>query len=127
MNDQTNPHILLVDDEKDLVDIGKEMLQRLGYRVTGIVGSIEALETFKKDPFRFDLVVTDYNMPGLSGDQMARQMLNIRGDTPIIVCTGFSEVFDNQRARAIGVRQTLMKPLTMESIAHAVRDVLEIR
>ncbi len=117
-------HVLLVDDEKDLVEIGSEMLQRLGYRVTGIAGSIEALEVFKQDPFRFDLVVTDYNMPGLSGEQLAREMLGIRKDIPIIVCTGFSEVFDQHRAQAIGIRRTLMKPLTMESIAHAVRDVL---
>jgi len=118
-------HILLVDDEKDLVEIGREMLQRLGYRVTGVVGSIAALETFKTDPFRFDLVVTDYNMPGLTGDQMARQMLEIRPGARIIVCTGFSEIFDPQRAQSMGIRRVLMKPLTMESIAHAVRDVLE--
>ena len=117
-------HILLVDDEQDLVEIGKEMLQRLGYRVTAIVGSTEALEVFKKDPFRFDLVMTDFNMPGMSGDQLAGRMLAIRKEVPIIVCTGFSEVFDHQRAQSIGIRRTLMKPMTMESIAHAVREVL---
>jgi len=120
-----NEHILLVDDEKNLVEIGKEMLQRLGYHVTAVVGSTEALERFKEDPLRFDLVITDYNMPGLTGDQLARQMLGIRKGTPIIVCTGFSEVFDPKRAQTIGVRRTLMKPLTMESIAQAVREVLE--
>jgi PAS domain S-box-containing protein len=120
-------HVLLVDDEKDLVEIGSEMLKRLGYRVTAITGSINALEAFKQDPFRFDIVVTDYNMPGLTGDQMARQMLSIRRDMPIIVCTGFSEVFDQQRAQAIGIRQTLMKPMTMEAIAHAVHEVLAAR
>ena len=118
-------HILLVDDEKDLVEIGKEMLQRLGYRITAVVGSIAALEQFKEDPLRFDLVITDYNMPGLSGDQLARQMLAIRAGTPIIVCTGFSEIFDPERAQAIGVRRTLLKPLTMEALAQAVREVLE--
>ncbi|MEE4112928.1 MAG: ATP-binding protein, partial [Desulfobacteraceae bacterium] len=120
-------HVLLVDDEKDLVEIGREMLQRLGYRVTAITGSLDALETFKQDPFRFDIVVTDYNMPGLTGDQVARQMLSIRREIPIIVCTGFSEVFDQQRAQAIGIRQTLMKPVTMEALAHALREVLAPR
>jgi PAS domain S-box-containing protein len=120
-------HVLLVDDEKDLVEIGREMLQRLGYRVTAITGSLEALEAFKQDPFRFDIVVTDYNMPGLTGDQVARQMLSIRREIPIIVCTGFSEVFDRHQAQSIGIRQTLMKPVTMEAIAHAVREVLETR
>ena len=117
-------HVLLVDDEKDLVDIGSEMLQRLGYRVTGITGSTDALERFKQAPHTFDMVVTDYNMPGLTGDQLARQILAIRSDTPIIICTGFSEMFDPQRAAAIGIRQTLMKPLTMEAMAHAVREAL---
>ena len=120
-------HVLLVDDEKDLVEIGREMLHRLGYRVTAITGSLDALEAFKQDPFRFDIVVTDYNMPGLTGDQVARQMLSIRREIPIIVCTGFSEVFDQQQAKSIGIRQILMKPVTMEAIAHAVREVLETR
>jgi PAS domain S-box-containing protein len=120
-------HVLLVDDEKHLVEIGSEMLQRLGYRVTAITVSADALEAFKKDPFRFDIVVSDYNMPGLTGDQLARQVLAIRRDTPIIVCTGFSAVFDKQRAQAIGIRQILMKPVTMQAIAHAVREVLDGR
>ena len=120
-------HVLLVDDEKALVEIGSEMLQRLGYRVTSVTGSLEALDAFRIDPFRFDIVISDYNMPGMTGDQMARQMLSIRRDLPIIICTGFSEVFDRQRAQAIGIRQTLMKPVTMEGIAHAVRKVLETR
>jgi PAS domain S-box-containing protein len=117
-------HVLLVDDEKDLVEIGSEMLQRLGYRVTAIVGSSAAIDLFAEDPFRFDLVITDYNMPGLTGDQMAKQMLAIRQQMPIIVCTGFSEVFDQQRAQAMGIRKVMMKPLTMEAIAHSVREVL---
>ena len=120
-------HVLLVDDEKDLVEIGSEMLQRLGYQVTAITGSLDALETFKQDPFRFDIVVTDYNMPGMTGDQMARQMLSIRREIPIVVCTGFSEVFDQQRAQSIGIRQTLMKPVTMDAMAHAVHEVLASR
>jgi CheY-like chemotaxis protein len=120
-------HVLIVDDEKDLVVIGSEMLQRPGYRVTAMTVSTDALEAFNQDPFRFDIVVTDYNMPGLTGDQMAKEMLSIRRDTPIIVCTGFSEVFDQKRAQAIGIRQTLMKPVTMQAIAHAVREVLADR
>jgi PAS domain S-box-containing protein len=117
-------HVLLVDDEEDLVVIGSEMLQRLGYRVTAMTASADALEAFKQDPFRFDIVVTDYNMPGLTGDQMAKEMLSIRRDTPVIVCTGFSEVFDQKRAQAIGIRQILMKPVTMQGLAHALREVL---
>lgn len=116
--------VLLVDDEKDLVTVGSEMLRRLGYRVTATTASKEALKAFKQDPYRFDVVVTDYNMPGLNGAQMARQMLAIRPDTPIVVCTGYSEMFDRQQARVIGIRRTLMKPVTMDTMAHAVREVL---
>lgn len=117
-------HILLVDDEKDIVEIGDQMLQRLGYRVSAIVGSTAALKVFKEDPFRFDIVITDYNMPEMTGDQMARQLLAIRRQLLIIVCTGFSEIFDQQRAQTIGIRKTLMKPVTMEALAQAVREVL---
>ncbi|BBO83663.1 hypothetical protein DSCO28_42290 [Desulfosarcina ovata subsp. sediminis] len=88
--------------------------------------SLPALDLFKADPFRFDLVITDYNMPAMSGDQMARQMLAIRKELPIIVCTGFSELFDSQRAQALGIRQTLMKPMTMEALANTVREVLAV-
>ena len=117
-------HVLLVDDEKDIVEIGDQMLQRLGYRVTAIIGSRAALEAFKTDPFRYDIVVTDYNMPEMTGDEMAKKMMTIRRQVPIIVCTGFSEVFDQEQARVIGIRKILMKPVTMESLAHAVREVL---
>lgn len=117
-------HVLLVDDEKDIVEIGNQILQRLGYRVTAVIGSKAALDAYKADPFRFDVVITDYNMPEMTGDQMAKTMMGIRRKIPIIVCTGFSEVFDKERAQAMGIRKILMKPVTMEAMAHAVREVL---
>jgi CheY-like chemotaxis protein/anti-sigma regulatory factor (Ser/Thr protein kinase) len=117
-------HVLLVDDEKDIVEIGDQMLRRLGYRVTAVIGSTTALDAYKADPFRFDVVITDYNMPEMTGDQMAKEMMAIRKQVPIIVCTGFSEVFDKEKAQAMGIRKILMKPVTMEALAHAVRDVL---
>jgi PAS domain S-box-containing protein len=117
-------HVLLVDDEKDLVDIVGSMLERLGYRVTACTGSLEALALFKQDPRGFDIVVSDFNMPGLTGDLLAQQILSIRGDIPVIICTGFSRTFDQERATAIGVRRILLKPLTMETVAHGLREVL---
>lgn len=119
-------HVLLVDDEKDIVEIGDQMLRRLGYRVTAVIGSKSALNAYKADPFRFDVVITDYNMPEMTGDQMAKEMMAIRKQMPIIVCTGFSEVFDKEKAQAMGIRKILMKPVTMEAMAHAVRDVLSL-
>ncbi len=120
-------HVLLVDDEGPLVDIGSEMLTRLGYQVTGIVGSISALEAFQLNPMLYDIVVTDFNMPGLTGDKLAQHILAERRDMPIIVCTGYSEIFDQHRAETLGIRKVLMKPLSMETMAFAVCDVLAAR
>jgi len=117
--------IILVDDEKDLVDIGSQMLDKLGYDVTGVVGSLEALKIFKQSPQRFDLVITDLNMPTMAGNQLTEEMIRIRPDIPIIICTGFSERFDEKRARMLGVRKVIMKPMAVNILAQAVRDVLD--
>lgn len=117
--------ILLVDDEKDLVTIGAQMLGKLGYDVTGIVGSTAALEIYKKSPRRFDLVISDLNMPGISGDRLALELMNIRPELPIILCTGFSERFDEGRARVLGIRKVVMKPLSMSELAGVIREVLD--
>ena len=117
--------ILYIDDEKNLVDIGCQMLERLGYDATGIAGSFEALEIFKQSPQRFDLVITDLSMPGLTGDQLAQELIRIRPSLPIILCTGYSDRIDQKIARLIGFRILLMKPLAMNILAKTVRDVLD--
>ncbi len=116
---------MLVDDEKDLVTIGSQMLAKLGYDVTAVVGSTNALETFKRSPHGFDLVVSDLNMPGLAGDRLAQALTRIRPGVPIILCTGFSERLDHGRARMLGVRKVIMKPLTMDALSQGVREVLD--
>ncbi|MCF8128161.1 MAG: response regulator [Deltaproteobacteria bacterium] len=117
--------ILLVDDEKDLVDIGCLMLVKLGYDVLGVVGSIAALETFKQSPHGFDLVITDLDMPVMNGDRLARELVRIRPGLPIIMCTGFSERFDGKGAQNLGIRNLIIKPLSMKILAKSVRDVLD--
>ncbi|MDJ0784552.1 MAG: response regulator [Desulfosarcinaceae bacterium] len=117
--------ILLVDDEKALVEIGSQMLARLGYQVTGVVGSLAALDAFKAAPDAFDLVVTDLNMPVLTGDRLSKEILRIRADIPIVLCTGYSDRLDHQRASELGIRKLLMKPLGMTALADAVREVLD--
>lgn len=117
--------ILLVDDEKDLVDIGSQMLGSLGYDVTCVVGSLEALETFMQSPQRFDLVVTDLNMPVMAGDRLTQALTRIRPNLPVILCTGFSDRLDQRRARSLGIRRIIMKPLAMNILAESVRDVLD--
>ena len=116
--------ILMVDDEQPLVEIGKQMLERLGYNVATRTSSIEALELFKANPHRFDLVITDIVMPNMSGDKLAEKMMDIRADIPVILCTGYSEKFTRQEAADMGIRSFLMKPLVMKDLADTVRQAL---
>lgn len=116
--------ILLVDDEQPLVEIGKQMLERLGYTVAARTSSIEALELFKVQPNRFDLVITDIVMPNMTGEKLAEKLMDIRADIPIILCTGYSEKFTRRQASDMGIRSFLMKPLVMQDLAGTVRQAL---
>jgi signal transduction histidine kinase/ActR/RegA family two-component response regulator len=117
--------ILFVDDEKPLGDIGKQTLEHLGYEVFARTSSIEALEVFKTQPDKFDLVITDMTMPNMTGADLAKAILHIRPDTPIILCTGFSEAISEEKAKAIGIREFVMKPIIRQKIARIIRRVLD--
>ncbi len=117
--------ILFIDDEPLIARLGKEYLERLGYKVTIRQCALEALELFRNDPDRFDLVVTDMTMPQMTGDEVAAEMLKIRTDIPIILCTGYSRRISEKRAKEIGIRAFVMKPLAPHDFAHTVRKVLD--
>jgi two-component system cell cycle sensor histidine kinase/response regulator CckA len=117
--------ILFVDDERPLAELGKEMLEFLGYSVTSATNSLDALKIFSATPSEFDLVVTDMTMPGLTGKKLAREITAVRGNIPIILCTGFSESINRKQAREIGIRDILMKPYVLNSLATTVRKVLD--
>jgi PAS domain S-box-containing protein len=117
--------ILFVDDEQALVDLADNMLKRLGYRVTGRTSSIEALELFKVQSENFDLVITDMTMPNLTGEKLARELMGIRPDIPVILCTGFSEQISEEIAKEMGIREYLLKPLVKSKLAMAVRAALD--
>lgn len=117
--------ILFVDDEETIVRLGKELLTQLGYTVEVHTSSIEALRTFSQDPHRFDLVITDQAMPGLTGEALSRELLRIRPDLPIILCTGFSHVISAERAKALGIQGYLMKPLAIRDLVPIIRHVLD--
>jgi PAS domain S-box-containing protein len=117
-------HVLYVDDEAMLVDLGERMLRKLGYQVTTRTSSIEALELFRSRHGDFDLVITDMTMPNMTGADLAREMLAIRPDLPIILCTGYSEIMTAERARELGIRGYVMKPMTRNDIGRAIRDAL---
>jgi PAS domain S-box-containing protein len=117
--------VLFVDDEEALVEMGEEILAELGYHVTSRTGSKEALALLREDPSRFDLVITDQTMPDMTGVELAKEILALRPDMPIIMCTGFSHAVDADKARAAGIRAFVMKPLTKKEIARTVRKVLD--
>lgn len=117
--------ILFVDDEETIVRLGKELLTQLGYTVEVHTSSIEALSVFRQDPHRFDLVITDQTMPGLTGEALSRELLRIRPDLPIILCTGFSHVISAERAKALGIQGYLMKPLAIRDLVPIIRHVLD--
>jgi len=117
--------ILFVDDEPALVNIGRRMLEDLGYEVVTSTSGIETLSTFRRQPENFDLVITDMTMPKMTGDRLATELLGIRPGIPIILCTGFSERITGEKAKEIGIRKFVMKPLLMNDLAEAVREVLD--
>ncbi|MFC1825441.1 CHASE2 domain-containing protein [Thermodesulfobacteriota bacterium] len=122
-----NERILLIDDEETLVEMEKEMLEQLGYDIVAKADSVEALDLFRAQPEMFDLVITDQTMPHLTGTELARKLLLISPDTPIILCTGFSEVINEEKAKSIGISEYVMKPLVMGDLARTVRKALDKR
>jgi len=121
--------ILFLDDEDDLVLAGQRMLEKLGYEVVAGTDSMEALEVFRVQPDRFDLVITDQTMPRLTGEKLAREVLKLRPDIPIILCTGLGfgpgSGITEQAARAAGIREVMMKPVERREFARIIRRVLD--
>jgi len=117
--------ILFVDDEKSLMTIGHQMLERLGYKVESTTSPSEALDLFRSKPDQFDLVITDMTMPQMAGDKLMKGILSIRPKIPIIICTGFSEKINGEKATEIGATGYLEKPLDKRDLAITVRQVLD--
>ena len=119
--------ILLIDDEEQIVRMEKQMLERLGYQVTVRTSSIDALEAFRSDPERFDLVITDMTMPNMTGIQLSIKLREIRPDIPIILCSGFSEQISGVKLEALGIKGYVMKPVVTSELAKKIREVLDQR
>lgn len=119
-----NERILFVDDEEMIAEMGTVMLNRLGYEVTAVSSSTEALELFQSNPAAFDLVITDQAMPDLSGYELSTELLKIRPELPIILCTGFSKKVNRKKALELGIREFVYKPLDRQKFSSAIRKVL---
>ena len=117
--------VLFVDDEQVLVDVGRQILETLGYRVTARNSSTEALYLFRSQPDRFDLVITDQTMPNMTGDELAKELISLRPDIPVIICTGFSAKVNEERAFEMGIKAFVMKPLVMRDMAETIRKGLD--
>jgi signal transduction histidine kinase/ActR/RegA family two-component response regulator len=117
-------HILFVDDEPAIVRMASVLLERLGYTVTAVTGSTEALKLFNKAPYAFDLLITDQTMPDMTGLALARSLLAVRKDLPIILTTGYSETMSPEKAKEAGIREFVLKPITKTEISEAIRRVL---
>lgn len=118
-------HVLLVDDEPDVANVCSRMLERAGYRVTATSDPMEALRLFQGNPGDYAIVVTDQSLPHMTGSALTKQILAVRADARVIICTGYSESLDDKTAREIGARRLLMKPLDMTTLTRAVRQVLD--
>jgi len=120
-----NESVLLVDDEEDVVEMMHLMLEKLGYQVISRKSSIEALDTFRKQPKKFDLVITDQTMPEMTGLELVRQLILIRPDIPVIISTGYSQTIEEDNAGALGIGAYVMKPVRVREIAVKIRKVLD--
>lgn len=117
--------VLFIDDEDALIDMGKELLAELGYRVVGTTSSLEALALFEAGPSRFDVIITDQTMPDMTGVALAKAVHALRPDIPVILCTGFSHSVNAESAEGEGISAFVMKPLTKKELAFTLRRVLD--
>jgi signal transduction histidine kinase/ActR/RegA family two-component response regulator len=117
--------VLFVDDEEALVALYEETLARIGYEVTACGDAKEALARFREHPAHFDVVVSDLKMPGMTGDELARKVLQVRPDLPILLTTGYSDSLTPERASELGVREVLVKPVLSPDLARAIQRCME--
>ena len=120
-----NERILLIDDEEQIINLERRILENLGYKVTPKTDSEEALEEFSARPDRFDLVITDMTMPKITGDRLARKLMEINPQIPVILCTGFNEAISEEKALAMGIDKFVMKPIVKDELAYTIRTVLD--
>ncbi|MBU0462900.1 MAG: response regulator, partial [Proteobacteria bacterium] len=115
----------LVDDEEAILTMERRLLERLGYQVASRSSSLEALEAFRADLDKFDLIITDMAMPNMSGDKLSAELIKIRPDIPVLLCTGFSEAMSEEKAESIGIKGFLLKPIVMKDLDQKIREVMD--
>jgi len=119
-------HILIVDDEEDIVYLTNQLLILLGYEVTGKTNSKEALEIFRLEPEKFTLIITDYTMPYMTGIDLAREVTKINPSLPVILCTGFNDSITLDKVSAFGIREILFKPVNLNTLGETIHNILKM-
>lgn len=118
--------IMVVDDEASILDSTAELLKDAGYQVSAYCNPIKAFEDYKQNPSDFDLVVTDMTMPGMTGDVLAKKMLQINPSIPVILCSGYTDRLSEVDASESGIRKFLQKPIISQPLAEVIREVVDI-
>ncbi|MBN2411137.1 response regulator [candidate division KSB1 bacterium] len=122
---RTQKHIMLIDDDDDILKIQKQLVEYLGYKVTAFNESQLALEAFSNNPQLYDLILTDMNMPELTGLALSKLMLQINSDIPIILCTGYAESINEATIKSVGIKKFILKPLTAQKLSNDLKTVLK--
>ncbi len=117
--------VLFVDDEEQISIMGKITLESLGYKVTALTSAVDALDMFKLTGESYDLVITDKTMPQLDGFELAREIINIRPEIPIVLCSGYREEVDSEKCERLGIDDFILKPFDMIRMARTIRKVLD--
>ncbi len=120
-------HILIVDDEQNIIRIAREILEDSGYQVSAHRTGTGALEQFQRQPDKFDLLITDMAMPGMSGVDLARQVMELKPSMPVILCSGHSDMVNRDQALAMGISAYVAKPYFMSEMLRTIRSVLNRR
>ena len=118
-------HIMVVDDEAAIRSVARDVIQRYGYRVTLFENGAEAFSDFEAHPGRYDLIVSDMTMPVMTGEHLAKKVLEIKPDFPIILCTGFTENLSEEQAYELGIKKFIYKPITNRDLVAAIRETLD--
>ena len=116
-------HILVIDDESEILEMLTILLEDLNYQAITYVNPQEALKHFSEDPAAYDLVLTDLTMPIMNGMELSQAVLNIRPDIPVILCTGFSQNVEPEDALQTGIRVYLTKPVLQAQLSATLSSI----
>jgi signal transduction histidine kinase/CheY-like chemotaxis protein len=117
--------IMLIEDEESILSVERQMLESLGYHITPFSDAVKALNTFQNMSEEFDIIITDMTMPHMTGAEVSQRILSIRPAIPVILCTGFSNQINEEKAAALGIHGFIMKPIIKIELANMVRNVLD--